>query len=130
MNLFQGEYVWLHSHEATDFKIDCDALTDDDLVSLAKIISRKISFGRVYGIPRGGERLVKALEKYKSPYKNTILVVDDVLTTGSSFRQFRRQLEKELDITQDIPEVIGICIFCRRPENKPDWVMSVFDMKI
>lgn len=137
-NLFQGEFIFLHSGEATDFKIDCDALTDEDLASIAKVISRNIKFSKVYPIPTGGERLAKALEKYGDPKYSAVLIADDVLSTGRSFKHFKFKLEKELNTLRvqspyrpsGCPEIKGICIFCRRPEMKPDWVEAVFTMSI
>ena len=42
---------------------------------------------RSYGIPRGGEKLAKALTKYANPKSVTRLVVDDVWTTGKSMME-------------------------------------------
>lgn len=87
MNLFQiGDFK---SHAGLDlhWKIECDALTDEDWNCLAKMISERTEFGSVYGIPRGGVKLANALEKYRTPRSPIRLVVDDVWTTGKSMME-------------------------------------------
>ena len=87
MNLFQLGKFTSHSGKELDWKIECDALTDADWECLAKMIADRIQFNSVYGIPRGGEKLAKALEKYANPKSITRLVVDDVWTTGKSMME-------------------------------------------
>lgn len=123
MGLFLGEYIFLHSGDVTDFKIECDALDDEDWRSLAKIISRRIRFSEVQGIPRGGERLAEALWPYASKDPgDPVLIADDVLTTGASFRGYRGLVKAKNK------DVRGVCVFCRQPANKPAWVEAVFTM--
>ena len=115
-HLFHNERVTLHSGRKSSFKIECDALTDQDISTIAQIFAKKFEFSRVYGIPRGGTRLeakLKPLEISGSPF---ILIVDDVLSTGASF-------ERAVDC---LPEnrpfsvIKGVCIFSRGP--CPSWV--------
>ena len=98
MSLFQGEFIFLHSGEPTSFKIDCDFLSDEDIKQLAKVISKNIEFNAVYGIPTGGTRLAEALKAYIKPGESnkaeTLLIVDDVLTTGSSFKSAHEWIRK------------------------------------
>src|ERR1700722_3264701 len=82
-----GEFV-AHSGVTLPFKIDCDALTDADIATLAKEISRRTKFSVVVGIPRGGLRLAAALEQYCQP-SAPVLIADDVLTTGRSMEAER-----------------------------------------
>lgn len=119
MNLFNIGKFTLSSGLASDFKIDCDLLTEEDVESLAYLISKKYSFSEVYGIPTGGTRLEEALEKYKTT--GPILLVDDVYTTGKSLQNFIQ--EKDLDEGN----IIAIVLFSREP-NLPFWVDSVFTM--
>ena len=84
MNLFQLGKFTSHAGNELDWKIECDALTDQDWDCLAKMISQRCEFGSVYGIPKGGVKLQKALEKYITPKNPYRLVVDDVYTTGKS----------------------------------------------
>lgn len=84
----QGEFT-LHSGRASWMKIDCDALTDDDIATLARAAAAVVGeFGTVEGVPSGGLRLAAALEAYVTP-GGPLLVVDDVLTTGGSMEEHR-----------------------------------------
>lgn len=116
-NLFEKKIFTMHSGDVGHWKIECDALTDNELDTLAYIISQKLEFGTVIGIPRGGIRIARALEKYKSN-QGLCLVVDDVLTTGSSMTEVKNQ-HKDKD-------VIGIVLFARG--KCPDWIIPVFQM--
>lgn len=108
MNLFQRGNFLLHAGTSSNWKIDCDALTDDDIETCAFLIAEDMlslgGFGRVLGIPRGGLRLARALEKYADPEDHYLLVVDDVLTTGKSMNEILRK-EKG----------VGYVIFARGP---------------
>ena len=60
--LFKLGIVPLHSGGYSDFKIDCDALTDEDMRCLAYLIWQRVgSFNPAIGIPNGGLRLAWAL---------------------------------------------------------------------
>lgn len=87
MSLFQlGKFV-SHSGNELEWKIECDALTDDDWECLAKMIADRIMFHEVVGIPSGGNKLAAALKKYcesGKTHQTYRLVVDDVWTTGTS----------------------------------------------
>ena len=120
MNLFQlGKFV-SHAGNELEWKIECDALTDDDWECLAKMISEKTQFGSVYGIPRGGTKLANALEKYCNPKSSIRLVVDDVWTTGKSMRDVIKGTD------------IGFVVFARkRIEITPDlYVRALFTMEV
>lgn len=68
------------------WKIECDALTDEDWETIAAIAAPKLPpFRTTVGVPTGGHKLAIALDRYSSndgPY----LIVDDVWTTGKSMR--------------------------------------------
>lgn len=102
MNLFQHGKFISHAGSELDWKIECDALTDEDWECLALMIAEKTEFGSVYGIPRGGTKLAKALEKYKNPKSIIHLVVDDVWTTGKSMREVMK------------PGDLGFVVFARQ----------------
>ena len=120
MNLFQlGNFV-SHAGRELEWKIECDALTDEDWECLAKMISERCTFGTVYGIPRGGVKLQKALEKYADPKSPFRLVVDDVYTTGKSMRDVM------------LPGDIGYVVFARkRIDYDPEiYVRALFTMDV
>lgn len=92
MNLFQKHRFKMHSGGFSDFKLECDALTPKDWDALAFIASRGLTFKQAFGIPRGGLKFAKALNQYATPSSNTILIADDVLTTGGSIKEFQAKL--------------------------------------
>lgn len=122
--LFKWGDFTSHSGIELSFKIDCDALTDDDIDCIAKYIASKTSFGVVEGIPRGGMRLAEALEKYavwEAPFM--CLVVDDVCTTGKSLENWKAR-QSPLIHPGDI---VGWVIFARG--KLPSWANPVFEMR-
>ncbi len=121
MNLFQyGKFV-LNSGRISELKIECDTLEEKDIETLAWMISKIVKpFVSVEGIPKGGLRLAKALEKYKIPGAwNAHLIVDDVLTTGNSMLNAR----DEYNIMEP---VIGAVIFARG--KCPTWIRPLFPL--
>jgi orotate phosphoribosyltransferase len=85
MNLFQLGQFKLHSGQVSDFKIQCEALTDADLDCIAFLLSRRVPpFGSVEGVPTGGNALALKMERYIVKGNHRLLVVDDVFTTGRS----------------------------------------------
>ena len=120
MNLFQLGKFTSHAGNELDWKIECDALTDDDWECLAKMISEKTEFGSVYGIPRGGTKLAQALEKYITPGHPLRLVVDDVYTTGKSM--------KDVMVGDDL----GFVVFARNriPFDPQHYIRAIFTMDI
>lgn len=112
------KFGWFASHSGFQlpWKIDCeDGLGDGDWDSLAKIIAWKFAFRSVYGIPKGGERLARALDRYCEP-GYPVLIVDDVLTTGRSFIDARARLGNPTDC-------IGVVVFARG--KCPNWVWPI-----
>lgn len=104
MGMFQvGEFI-LASGKKSNFKIDCDALTNDDWKSLAAFVAPSLPrFGSTIGVPRGGWKFAEALYEYRTPYAPIMLLVDDVWTTGMSMRKY---------IPQDT-EWHGVVLFSR-----------------
>lgn len=122
MNLFEKKKWIMHSGDISDFKIECDALTDKDIETLAYLISKRFTFYGIYGIPTGGLRLAKALNKYKQKDGFYFLIVDDVMTSGESMKE-AGQKEGWRD------NVVGVVIFGRNMFNVPRWIYSMFDMQ-
>ena len=121
MSLFECGEFRSHSGVMLPYKIDCDALSDEDIECVAKIISSKIEFGVVQCIPKGGCRIAMALEKYavwEAPFN--ILIVDDVLTTGASMKKAKAEQPPQVHPN----DVIGYVIFARG--TLPSWVNAVF----
>jgi len=124
MSLFKKGRIKLHSGKISDFKIECDALTDEDLDTLAYLVSKKVKFGIVSGIPRGGLRFANILRKYRNP-TGFVLIVDDVLTTGNSMNEERERMAKLLGLSPK-KGFKGVVIFARG--KCPDWVTPIFQM--
>ena len=118
MNLFNiGKYL-LHSGKKSEFKIDCDALNVTELGTLVSLIIKKIpSFKEVIGVPTGGNRLESILKPYQKEDSNIVLIVDDVLTTGSSMEKIKNLYNCE---------VLGVVIFARG--KCPDWIIPIFEL--
>lgn len=117
MTLFRLGRFTLHSGVESDFKIDCDALSEQDLEALAWLIAKKMpSFLRVEGVPRGGLELARELERFCDERGKLTLIVDDVLTTGTSMEEQRNGRS----------DVIGAVIFARG--ECPKWVLPLFKM--
>ena len=112
MPLFNLGDFKLHSGVDSNWIIDCNELTDDDLACLAHIGRALVgSFGEVHGIPNGGLRFATALTKYSTI--GPTLIVDDVFTTGVSMNKRYTGNEK------------GLVIFSRN-RNVPDWITPIF----
>lgn len=113
MTLFTLGQFTSHSGAVLPFKIDCDALTDDDIDCCAVLIARMVRpFIEVEGVPSGGVRLADALMAHRRNYGG-LLIVDDVWTTGGSMNAHRTGREAE-----------GAVIFARGPLEP--WVRSIF----
>ena len=118
MNLFIKEDFISHAGLPLTWKVECDALSDDDYEALAKIVSEKVKFRDVRGIPRGGIPFEKALKPYTTnDPSDPLLIADDVYTTGTSMRE----------VYED--GAIGIVVFARN-EIKDDWIKAIWQMSI
>lgn len=119
VSLIQHGWFRAHSGLQLPFKVDCDALTDEDIEGIAKIVAGKFSFSAVVGVPTGGLRLAEACARYVDDSKQyPMLIVDDVLTTGRSMQKWRD--------TYFVRRPIGFVIFARGP--CPDWIWALFTM--
>ena len=112
MSLFRiGDYT-LASGRRARFKIECDALMDEDWLALAELIAARVAFSEAVGVPRGGVKLAKALAGFATYGRR--LVVDDVLTTGGSITKLMG------------PDDLGFVVFARGP--LPPRVRALFVM--
>ena len=84
-----GDFI-SHAGLPLKWKIECDAISPEQWSALATMIMdyQKEPFSKVVGIPRGGLPLQWALEPFVTKGDHPWLVVDDVYTTGTSFREF------------------------------------------
>jgi pyrimidine operon attenuation protein/uracil phosphoribosyltransferase len=77
----------------------------------------------VLGIPRGGSQLARALKQHVDLSVDgegrhyPIIIADDVLTTGRSFKDARSSLDPS-------EKPIGVVVFARG--ECPDWVWPIF----
>ena len=91
MGLFVDEEFTSHAGLQLGWKIEMDALYESDWRCLAKMILEYETrpFREAVGIPRGGKRLGDILnESSTGNPDDPVLVVDDVYTTGTSFKEF------------------------------------------
>jgi hypothetical protein len=116
MGLFNYGLHELHSGGTSTYKIDCDFHTIEDLEAFAAIAKDFIKFGSVVGIPRGGLRFASCLEQYIT--EGPTLIVDDVLTTGGSMLEARKQY----------PNAIGLVIYARTAP--PPWIKSIYKFSL
>ena len=107
----------MHSGGTAHNKIECDALTDEDIDCLAFIIAQKGKFCDIHGIPNGGVRLANSLRKFVDK-EGVRLIVDDVLTTGSSMEEAKQKLGWS--------DAVGVVLFARG--QCADWIRPVFQM--
>lgn len=127
--LFKKIDFRMHSGGLAHYKIECDALTDKDIETLAFIIASKAKeitredrtgIRDVYGVPRGGYRLADEIRKNHIDRFGTIrVIVDDVLTTGRSMEKAKADLGWN--------DAFGVVIFARH--DCPDWIKPIFTMK-
>lgn len=122
-NLFTKQDIILHSGGKSDFKIECDDLSDASIETLAYLVSKQMEFNEVYGVPRGGLRFAEALKPYCSDDVSNVLIVDDVLTTGNSMETFAVKINKGQEYTRQLD---GVVIFAR--QECPYWIKSIFQM--
>lgn len=121
MNLFQRGDFTLHSGAKSKWKVECDALTDEDWEGLAAIaVERMPKFSTAIGVPRGGLPFARALDKYRDASVDRVLIAEDVTTTGSSMEAIRMKVATELPDK----EIVGVVAFCRG--RCPDWVTPLW----
>ena len=127
--LVRGDFT-SHAGLKLPWKIECDALTDEEIETFALIISKRVKFKTVFGIPRGGIRIANTLEKYADPDGQDHLIVDDVYTTGTSMKQAAADFHKaNPKFYNGRRSVVGYVLFARNPIGLYDgWINPVFQM--
>ena len=122
MDLFQDVDVVGHAGGRLTWKIECDALSTEEWRVLGNLILHyeKRPFRVAIGIPTGATELGNILNQYATgESQHPVLVVDDVYTTGTSFREFKEAHYKDEHIIQ------WVC-FARKPTS-PD-INALFTM--
>ena len=116
-----GHFV-LNSGKESEFKLIADEFIRDNLDGLVYLIRHAVGpYGAVYGVPRGGCLLANTLEQHSSrELLSTILVVDDVLTTGGSMKRAREYNAGRCEF------IIGAVVFARGP--CPAWITPLFQL--
>ena len=117
--------IKLHAGGESNFLIDCESLTNEDLASVAGLVATTYSFREVIGIPNGGLKFADALRPYCKSESQIVLIVDDVLTTGVSMREFRQKLIGNGMYWRNIR---GLALFVRDESSRPLWVQGVFTL--
>ena len=93
MSLFQVKSFVGAAGSVLPWRIECDALTDEDWETIAAIASPKIpAFGAAVGVPTGGHKLAIAVGRYRRTDDGPFLIVDDVWTTGASMNRMAGSL--------------------------------------
>ncbi len=119
-NLFKSGTFKLHSGGISNFKIDCDALAEEDWKTIATIIHAHVRFCTVIGVPAGGLKLAYYLHPGGSSNPNDpVLIVDDVLTTGTSMEELKA-------VRRATSNYLGVVVFARG--SYPDWIYTLEDL--
>ena len=123
MKLFQIGDFKSHAGLPLSWKIECDAITNDEWQCIARMIMeyQKEPFRYAVGIPRGGHGLGFALNAHATDNPDhRVLICDDVYTTGTSFKEFVIQENYNEE------EIIKWVAFARKPTT--DNVNALFTM--
>ena len=134
MHLFEKKDFVGHSGLHMQYKIESEALTQEDWDTLAFIVCDKIrrlneahykgsAIRKVVGVPRGGIPFAGAIERYLAANggmdpNGITLILDDVLTTGDSMEEAKK---KEGD-----KNAYGVVVFARG--ECPSWVKPLFSI--
>ena len=116
-----GDFI-SHAGLPLKWKIECDAISPEQWSALATMIMEYQTepFSKVVGIPRGGLALQYALEPYVTEGDYPWLVVDDVYTTGTSFREFCTNKHTMF--------AYKWCVFARKPLPAMEDINALFTM--
>ena len=123
--LFKSVDFKSHSGLELKWKIECDALSDPEWFTISQMIMEiSVPFKEAIGIPRGGTKLGNLLNQYGTRKKeDPILLVDDVLTTGESMKEFKTKRT-----WRNPADYIGWVVFART--KTPKWVTALFQMPV
>lgn len=118
MSLFEWGKFRLHSGGESLFLIECAFLAHEDWVTLASLVAEQLDFKDAIGIPSGGLKFAEALKFYrKNDPELPTLIVDDVLTTGTSMEGMKKRAGGYC---------VGVVLFARG--KCPWWIIPIFEM--
>ena len=122
-HLFQSGDFTSHSGLDLTWKIEMNALSDPEWFTISKmILELSPPFKEAIGIPTGGTKLGSLLNAHGTgKRKDPICIVDDVLTTGNSMKEFLIKRS-----WRNPTKYIGWVVFARK--KCPDWVTALFQM--
>ena len=107
MKLFQDGDFKSHAGLPLKWKLECDAITDEEWRCIAKMVMdyQVQPFYKAVGIPRGGLKFAEAMNEYASgnPEDQT-MICDDVFTTGTSFKDFVKETVIDTDFELLFPD--------------------------
>lgn len=122
-DLFQSGNFKLHSGQERSWKIECDNLSNSEIATLVQMALPILPpFAELVSVPRGGDRIVRALTPFLS-LEGCRLIVDDVLTTGNSMEEIRKNLPLSTRTTW------GFVLFSCKP-HPAGWIVTLFTMGI
>ena len=123
IDLFQKIDFTSHAGLDLKWKIEMDALSHGEWECIAQmIIELSPPFKEAIGIPRGGNILGKLLNRHGTgKFEDPICIVDDVLTTGTSMKEFKTKRQ-----WRNPSKYIGWIVFSRC--ETPYWVNALFQM--
>lgn len=122
--LFVPDTFTGHSGGELHWKIECDALGDDDWRCLALMAASMLpDFHTVEGIPRGGLPFAEALSEHETPGANYWLLADDVWTTGGSMRARIAEVREGGGMDPDFP--LCVVAFSRSVAPLAEWCRAV-----
>lgn len=116
--------ITLHSGQHSNFKFECDNFTDGEIEGFAFLIRQMRWFSEVQGIPTGGIRLAQALEPFvERYYRKHLLIVDDVLTQGTSMECARVDAIRQGWCIKDISGAVMIA-----RGQCPSWIAPILQL--
>ena len=128
MNLFQDGDFTSHAGLPLKWKLECDAINDNEWRCIAKMVMdyQDRPFYKAVGIPRGGLKFAEAMNEYASGNDtDQIMICDDVFTTGTSMLDFIKEEYPLWSMGQGYRWVV----FAREPSNvNPYHTKALFTM--
>lgn len=95
------------------FKFEADAISPASWENLAKAAAPRLPpFGPAVGVPRGGLILAQCMRKYADPDCGTVLLCEDIWTTGGSWVKTATAYVGK-DNVYDAARVIGLVLLAR-----------------